>query len=64
MRMRLIEGGDRRTQNLPTTEEVAAIIPTEYSDRSFRDIVLTLRSAANNTRTSIRDQYSSGYHFQ
>ncbi|PHZ12737.1 uncharacterized protein RHIMIDRAFT_195048, partial [Rhizopus microsporus ATCC 52813] len=44
MRMRLIEGGDRRTQNLPTMEEAAAIIPTEYGDRSFHDIVLTLRS--------------------
>ncbi|ORE00884.1 hypothetical protein BCV72DRAFT_180820, partial [Rhizopus microsporus var. microsporus] len=44
MRMRLIEGSDRRTHNLPTMEEIAAVIPIEYSDRSFRDIVLTLRS--------------------
>jgi hypothetical protein len=62
--MRLIEGSDRRTQNLPTTEEAAAIIPTEYDDRSFRDIVLTLRRAVNNISASLRDQYSSEYHFQ
>ncbi|ORE12301.1 hypothetical protein BCV71DRAFT_240250, partial [Rhizopus microsporus] len=47
MRMRLIEGSDICTTNLPTMEEVAAVIPTEYSDRSFRDIVLTLRSYSN-----------------
>ncbi|CEJ01725.1 hypothetical protein RMCBS344292_15746 [Rhizopus microsporus] len=52
MRMRLIEGGDRRIQNLPTMEEVAAIIPIEYRDRSFRDTVLTLRSN-NNLRQNI-----------
>ncbi|CEG62922.1 hypothetical protein RMATCC62417_00155 [Rhizopus microsporus] len=52
MRMRLIEGGDRRIQNLPTMEEVAAVIPIEYSDRSFRDTVLTLRSN-NNLRQNI-----------
>ncbi|PHZ16974.1 uncharacterized protein RHIMIDRAFT_243111 [Rhizopus microsporus ATCC 52813] len=44
MRMRLIEGSDRRTHNPPTMEEIAAVIPIEYSDRGFRDIVLTLRS--------------------
>ncbi|ORE11871.1 hypothetical protein BCV72DRAFT_318045 [Rhizopus microsporus var. microsporus] len=44
MRMCLIEGSDRRTHNLPTMEEIAAVIPIKYSDRSFRDIVLTLRS--------------------
>ncbi|PHZ07819.1 uncharacterized protein RHIMIDRAFT_303217, partial [Rhizopus microsporus ATCC 52813] len=64
MKMRLIEGGDRRTQSLPTMEEVAAIIPTEYGDKSFRDIVLTLRSAANSTSASLRDRYSSEYPFQ
>ncbi|CEG83071.1 hypothetical protein RMATCC62417_17047 [Rhizopus microsporus] len=48
MRMRLIEGGDRRTHNLPTMEEVAAVIPIEYSNRSCRDIVLTLRSSSRN----------------
>ncbi|CEI99039.1 hypothetical protein RMCBS344292_13133 [Rhizopus microsporus] len=40
MRMHLIEGGDRRIYNLPTMEEVAAVIPIEHSNRSCRDIVL------------------------
>jgi hypothetical protein len=29
MRMRFIKGGDRRAQDLPTMEEVAAVIPIE-----------------------------------
>ncbi|CEI95971.1 hypothetical protein RMCBS344292_10147 [Rhizopus microsporus] len=59
MRMRLIKGDDRRIQNLPTMGEVAAVIPIEYSDRSFRDIVLTLRS--NN---SLRQNIGFEQHFQ
>ncbi|CEI92111.1 hypothetical protein G6F70_000773 [Rhizopus microsporus] len=47
MRMRLIEGSDRRTHNLPIMEEIAAVIPIEYSDRGYRDIVLTLRGNNN-----------------
>ncbi|CEG73986.1 hypothetical protein RMATCC62417_09264 [Rhizopus microsporus] len=57
--MRLIEGSDRRTHNLPTMEEIAAVIPIEYSDRGFRDIVLTLRS--NN---SLRQNTRFEQHFQ
>ena len=59
MGMRLIEGGDRRFQNLPTMEEVAAVIPIEYSDRSFRDIVLTLRG-----NDSLRQNIGFEQHFQ
>ncbi|CEI97882.1 hypothetical protein RMCBS344292_12006 [Rhizopus microsporus] len=59
MRMRLIEGGDRRIQNLPTMEEVTAVIPIKYSDRNFRDIVFTLRS--NN---SLRHNIGFEQHFQ
>ncbi|CEI87136.1 hypothetical protein RMCBS344292_01556 [Rhizopus microsporus] len=62
MRMRLIEGSDRRTRNLPTTEEVAAVIPIEYSDRSFRDIILTLRRRDRND--NIRQGYDFDQHFQ
>ncbi|CEG81586.1 hypothetical protein RMATCC62417_15771 [Rhizopus microsporus] len=57
--MRLIEGGDRRIQNLPTMEEVAAVIPVEYSDRSFRGIVLILRSNSN-----LRQNTAFEQHFQ
>lgn len=48
MRMCLIEGDYRRTQNLPTMEEVTAIIPIEYNDRGFCDVVLTLRGSSRN----------------
>ncbi|PHZ08919.1 uncharacterized protein RHIMIDRAFT_294748 [Rhizopus microsporus ATCC 52813] len=58
-RMRLIEGSDRRTHNLPTMEEIAAVIPIEYSGRGFRDIVLTLRSNSN-----LRQNTGFEQHFQ
>jgi hypothetical protein len=61
MRMRLIEGSDRRTHNLPTMEEVAAVIPIEYSDRSFRDIIPILRTGDRND--SIRQGYDFEQHF-
>jgi hypothetical protein len=57
--MRLIEGSDRRTHKLPTMEEIAAVIPIEYSDRSFRDTVLTLRSNSN-----LRQNTEFEQHFQ
>jgi hypothetical protein len=50
MRMRLVEGGGRRAQNLPIMEEVTAVILIEYSDKSFRLIVLTLRSSNRKDR--------------
>ncbi|KAG1209871.1 hypothetical protein G6F69_005979 [Rhizopus microsporus] len=54
MRMRLIEGSDRRTHNLPAMEEIVAVIPIEYSDRSVCDIVLTLRGNNKNIRTTLK----------
>ncbi|CEI93607.1 Putative Transcriptional factor B3 [Rhizopus microsporus] len=62
MRMRLIEGSDRRTQNLLTTEEIAAVIPIEYSDRNFRDTILTLRRRDRND--NIRQGYDFDKHIQ
>jgi len=44
LRLVLEKGADRRRENLPTSEEVAVIIPDEYSDPSHRDIVLAERS--------------------
>ena len=38
-------GADRRRENLPTSDEVAVIIPDENGDPSFRDIVLAERGA-------------------
>ena len=45
MRLILEAGADRRRENLPTSNEVAVIIPDEYGDASFRDIVLAERRA-------------------
>jgi hypothetical protein len=33
----LLDGADRRTENLPTSNEIAGVIPYEYSEVSFRD---------------------------
>jgi len=55
MQMELIVSEDRRTQNLPTVNEIAAIIPDEYADRSFRDILITYRNnSANNAQGLFR----------
>ncbi|CEG74303.1 hypothetical protein RMATCC62417_09539 [Rhizopus microsporus] len=62
MRMRLIEGGDRHIHNLPTMEEVAPVIPIKYIARSFRDIVLTLRSSSRND--SLRQGHDFEQYFQ
>ncbi|CEG72446.1 hypothetical protein RMATCC62417_08004 [Rhizopus microsporus] len=48
MRMHLIEGGDKRAQDLPTMEKVVAVIQIEYNDRGFCNIILTLRSSSKN----------------
>ena len=48
MRLVLEEGADRRRENLPTSDEVAVIIPDENGDSSFRDIVLAERGGPTN----------------
>ncbi|MEG1462959.1 MAG: helitron helicase-like domain-containing protein, partial [Anaerorhabdus sp.] len=49
LKLELIEGSDRRTENLPTTNEVAAIIPiNEYALDNFRDIRIYLRNTESN----------------
>ncbi|KAK4512246.1 uncharacterized protein ATC70_002942 [Mucor velutinosus] len=54
MRLELIVGEDRRTQNLPTVNEIAAVIPNEYADSSFRDILVIYR---NSSFTSSRGHF-------
>ena len=46
MRLIIKSGADRRCKNLPTSNEVTAIIPDEYTDASRRDLVLTVREAS------------------
>jgi hypothetical protein len=46
MRLVLEAGADRRRENLPTSDEVAVILPDEYAEPSFRDIILAYRPIA------------------
>lgn len=48
MKLLLELGANRRHSNLPTTDEVAMIIPNNYQQDGFRDIVLAYRSPKNN----------------
>ena len=38
------EGADRRRANLPVADEVALLIPDEYAEASFRDVILAERT--------------------
>lgn len=42
MELFLEKMADRRRENLSTSEEAAVIIPDEYEEAGFRDIILTL----------------------
>ncbi|KAG1070303.1 hypothetical protein G6F42_026146 [Rhizopus arrhizus] len=53
MKMELAAGQDRQTYNLPTANEIAAVIPNEYSDRSFRDILITYRNNSSNSANGL-----------
>ncbi|CAO0796173.1 unnamed protein product [Mucor circinelloides] len=53
MKMELAAGQDRRTYNLPTANEIAAVIPNEYSDRSFRDTLITYRNNSSNSANGL-----------
>ena len=62
MRLVLEAGADRRRENLPTSDEVAAIIPDEYGDPSCRNIVLAERDGPAGqppTATSLRASHST-----
>ena len=48
IRLIIEQGADRRRENLPTTDNVAAVIPDEYTDRSRRDILLAVRHPTRN----------------
>jgi len=54
-------GADRRCYNLPTADEVAMILPSEYSNTSFRDIVLTKRTSHGEEEFSFINPNHAGY---
>ena len=43
MRLVLQSGADRRRENLPTSTELAGILPDEFTDESRRDVLLAVR---------------------
>ena len=61
MELYLEKTADRRRENLPTSNEVAVIIPDEYGESGFRDIVLTLwnPSAGESPFTSINSSHGA-----
>lgn len=48
MRLVMEAGADQRRENLPTSDEVAVILPDEFSGGSRRDIVLAVRNPSGN----------------
>ncbi|SAM09603.1 hypothetical protein [Absidia glauca] len=55
----LVAGSDRRTENLPTSDEVAGIIPYERTAEGFRDIRIYLRNVEGvHSHTSISQNHA------
>ena len=54
-------GADRRRFNLPTGQEVAMIIPKEWAEPSFRDVVLATRSQSGTMGFSTIDASHASY---
>lgn len=50
MRLVFEHGADRCRENLPTANEIAVVIPTEYNEPCFRDVVLAERGATTELR--------------
>lgn len=62
MRLIIETGADRRRENLPTGEELAAVLPDEYAEASRRDIVLAVRDPGPNSRPlHLIDPSHAGY---
>ena len=53
MQLIVESGADRRRENLPTSDEVTALIPDEFTDASRRDLILAVREASQD-RPQIR----------
>lgn len=61
LRLIIETGADRRRENLPTSDEIAIIIPDEYEEADFRDIVLAKRTGINNNNFSIINPNHASY---
>ena len=60
LRLILEVGADKRRHNLPTSDEVAMVIPAEYGESTFRDIVLASRGQ-NGEEFTIIDANHAAY---
>ena len=47
LRLIIEHGADKRRENLPTSNEIAIIIPDEYPVAGYQDIVLAERNSNN-----------------
>ena len=54
-------GEDRRRHNLPTADDVAIIVPSEYGDSGFHDMVLAKRSSDGQEGFSFINSNHAGY---
>ena len=61
LRLIMETGADRRRENLPTSDEIAVIIPDEYGEAGFRDIVLAKRTGNQNDNFSIINPNHASY---
>ena len=61
LRLIVETGADRRRENLPTSNEIALIIPDEYGEAGFRDIVLAKRNGSDNNTFSIINPNHASY---
>lgn len=56
MRLVVEKGADKRRENLPTANEIGVLIPNEYTDPSFCDILLAVREPAGGPRQGLQLQ--------
>lgn len=61
MRIELVAGRDRRTENVPTANEVAGILPNESSSDTFRVIRIYLRNSEHGPSFSTISQTHALY---
>ncbi|RPB10743.1 hypothetical protein P167DRAFT_490550, partial [Morchella conica CCBAS932] len=61
LRLIVESGAEKRRHNLPTSNEVAAIIPDKYGKAGFRDIILAHRNPDTNRQFSIIDPNHAAY---
>ncbi|CUS15161.1 unnamed protein product, partial [Tuber aestivum] len=61
LRLVMETGADKRRENLPASNEIAAIIPNEYGEPGFRDIVLAKRLANSGSAFSTINPNHASY---